>query len=297
MSPLSSLGVALLFVVASSSAVAQSDRTPVKRVTFLKGECLSVTVDVVDLGKREARTTEPKPDAPAGVREAVKFVDRKLAWRVGPKKLTKKEHLAAELDRIASDPACMVPDPTTGGKMLIPVVIKPTAKARWCDVVALLDVVYAAGFSKIALPGLGPVATPLTGRVIGKGTFGGGVLVAPKAAFCVPVPGETKDAIVDVRQDRWVEIKGKKICYFVRDEQGRALADHFTKLAQQAAKKSGTSEFGDKKRKFVDVPLLVRADEWALWSDVHAVMKAATACQPAFWRIDYAAKENARRLR
>jgi hypothetical protein len=33
--------------------------------------------------------------------------------------------------------------------------------------------------------------------------------------------------------------------------------------------------------------LLLRADEWAQRSDVQAVMKAATACDSAFRRIDY----------
>jgi biopolymer transport protein ExbD len=82
-----------------------------------------------------------------------KLQNHVIKWEVGPKPVYKLADLAAELERIAKDPASQVPDKETGGKKLMGCVIEAYPGTYYDDVAKTADACHQAGFQEINFGG------------------------------------------------------------------------------------------------------------------------------------------------
>ena len=272
----------LLMVLIAAPVVAQGSAL---------GEQPHLTIEnkVAEPGKPVPRVARPAKDAPAGLREAIALDGRRLSWLVGDKPAISRDALAAQLARDHADPANWREDPRQPDqRQLLPVLIRPSSEARWDDVVDVIDLAYAAGFNSVHLPDTGAVAILLLVKSVRDPVRGDGLLIVPKAAFSEPDEPDQWRPVVHVQQDGWIVYDGQRISYAAKDSQGEALARFFAGLAKTAADELGDEPFGEQPNRLLKAELLVQADKWARWPDVHRVLLAATACRPAFWRIAYA---------
>jgi hypothetical protein len=118
-------------------------------------EQLSVKIHV------ESKGTEKYPEGvPAGAinknsGRPYRFTleNHRVKWEVGPRALTTIEDVKRELERIARDPNSQVPDPMTGSKKLMSVVIEPYPGTCYEDVAKTTDACRAATFVDINFGG------------------------------------------------------------------------------------------------------------------------------------------------
>jgi biopolymer transport protein ExbD len=76
-------------------------------------------------------------------------------WEVGPRPFTDLASAQQELERIARDPQSQVPDPSSGGRKLMPCVVEGLRGTRYDDVARAVDACHAAGFAEIEFAGGG----------------------------------------------------------------------------------------------------------------------------------------------
>lgn len=86
------------------------------------------------------------------------LVGHRVHYQLGPLRLATAAALQQELQRLADAPVGQAPDPRSGQWRRLPVVIEPLALVVNQDVVAVVDLVRAAGFADVSL------AAPADGR-------------------------------------------------------------------------------------------------------------------------------------
>ena len=82
-----------------------------------------------------------------------KLTNHAVKWEVGPKPLYNIKDVKAELERIAKDPASMIPDKKTGGRKLMACVIEAYPGTYYDDVAKTNDACNAAGFKEVNFGG------------------------------------------------------------------------------------------------------------------------------------------------
>jgi biopolymer transport protein ExbD len=118
-------------------------------------EQLSVRVHVVAPGtKITAHTADAAGvDRATGRPPRYRLDGHRVAWEVGPRRFDDLAAAAAELARIAADPANHAIDPRTGERGPIACVVEGQRGARYGDVATAADACRAAGFTRIQFGG------------------------------------------------------------------------------------------------------------------------------------------------
>jgi len=88
-------------------------------------------------------------------------------FEIGPKPLTSLRAVAKELERIAKDPACIVPR-ADGTKGVMPVLIRVFPGVRVAEVKAVWDAAIAAGFNRVRAPYLESYVLDRRRKGVGK---------------------------------------------------------------------------------------------------------------------------------
>jgi len=89
-----------------------------------------------------------------------RLVGHRVEWAVGPRRFVDLELAKQELTRLAADPKLLVPDPSTGGKKRMRVVVEGANDARYDDITRAADACHSAGFDDLTFG----VAAPATRR-------------------------------------------------------------------------------------------------------------------------------------
>jgi hypothetical protein len=116
---------------------------------------LAVRVHVTSPGRKvvhgpaDAAGRDPATGRPARHR----LHDHRVAWEVGPRRFDDLAAAAAELARLAADPAHHVPDPETGERRPIACVVEGLRGSCYDDVARAADACRAAGFTRIHFGG------------------------------------------------------------------------------------------------------------------------------------------------
>jgi biopolymer transport protein ExbD len=88
-----------------------------------------------------------------GSKTAYYLLGHKVTFTVGPKKVETLEELKTELEEIYKDPEREVPDPKTGGKKKMGVVVEPGVNVVYGDVAPCVDAISTTGFKDINFGG------------------------------------------------------------------------------------------------------------------------------------------------
>jgi biopolymer transport protein ExbD len=107
-------------------------------------EQLIVQVRVTEPG--QARTTGPAHD---GRPPRQTLVGHRVEWAVGPRRFVDLDAARQELTRLAADPKLLVPDPSTGGRKRMRVVVEGAQDARYDDIARAADACHSAGFDEL----------------------------------------------------------------------------------------------------------------------------------------------------
>lgn len=270
----------LLLVVASPAQSPKPAPVPVKAIV--------VQVLCANEGTPVPRVTGK--DLPDGLARARRWEGRKLAWVVGEKKFDTREGLERELHNLAMAPASLrdsVAEP--GAKELVPLLIKPGDSARWRDLVETWDACQAAAFSKIQLEGVETwyivpksVDEPVTGR---------GELIVPKAVF--NEPDDNPDSLrptFAVHQDGRIVHDGATLFRWVagKEDDLEPLRARMRELRATLVEDGELVKRPEDGREVLNMPFLVRADQWAEWRDVRRLITVATDPKIGFWKLELA---------
>ena len=101
----------------------------------------------------EQRGTETRRNPESKTSKAYYLVGHKVTFTVGAKKIETLEELKTELEEIYKDPEREVPDPKTGGKKKMSVVVEPGTDVVYGDVAPCVDAISTTGFRDINFGG------------------------------------------------------------------------------------------------------------------------------------------------
>jgi hypothetical protein len=221
---------------------------------------------------------------------ARRWEGRQLAWQIGHQKLASTEALERALQLLAASPDHRRDSAETPGKKeLLPLRIQPGDQTRWRDVVHTIDTAYAAGFPEVHLEG---VDTPwLTPMGVDEPLVGDGALIVPKAIF--NDPDDRPDRLrpgFDLYQDGRIEHDGATLFTWVagKEDNLQPLRARLRELRTSLEKEGHLQPRPHDKQQRLDVPFLVRADQWAEWRDVKRLIALATEPEVGFWKLEIA---------
>lgn len=227
-------------------------------------------------------------------------VARRMEWAVGKAKATTRKAVRRILDRVASDPATMRPDPATGGKQLAALLIAPGPNVPWGEVVNVLDAGKAAGFHSIDLKEV--ASNYVLPMAVRKTVVNEADLIVPKCAFCEPDESPPKDRLqIDVHRDGRIVVASR----LVFESQAGHTEDLVAMRAELRKVRAKMEKIGavgarpgrNRHAKRISMPVLIRADHEARWRDVHRLLNELTKPEVGFWKLQLAVAEISSRLR
>ncbi|MCA8953732.1 MAG: hypothetical protein KDE27_29745 [Planctomycetes bacterium] len=224
---------------------------------------------VVQVRTKVAGEKAPRVDRDGKECPGVMWRGRELEWRIGDgAPLRTPKALARALAVKAKDPATRLPDPRAPGEQILPPVeVDLGDDVRWAEVLAIWDAVHGAGFDAFRFAGLkAPASIAVEAQAVDDPVVGGGALVVPKCEFhrSLPFPWQLGQPTFDVFEDGHIVCRTFSGEPDVFDDLRRSLA-HLRGILK---KKTGVPS---------SLPLIVRADKWARWSDVRQLIEVAAA--------------------
>ena len=78
-----------------------------------------------------------------------RLVGHRVAWTIGPRRYLDLDAARAELTRLANDPKLLVPDPATGGRKRMRVIVEGALDTRYDDITRAADACHSAGFAEL----------------------------------------------------------------------------------------------------------------------------------------------------
>lgn len=216
----------------------------------------------------------------------VMWRDRRIEWLLGASKtpLRDRDAVRMKLESTYDDRASWVPDPRSPGQIKpAPVTLRADPDVAWGEVVAMMDMVMAAGFNEIYLEGVS------TGYLIpraGEPFLRGGELVLPICQYCEPDEPEFESdrSTVELLQNREVRVDSTPLT-------GTALHERLVALRSEAEEADAMRMFRPDEPPRIDRPVLFRADVWAAWVDVQQTLQLLTRADVGFWKLHLACAE------
>ena len=224
---------------------------------------------------------------------ARRWEGRKLRWQIRDQKLDSTEALERALHSLAASPDHVRDSAETPGKKeLLPLRIQPGDHTRWRDVVQTFDAACTAGFNEIQFEG---VDTPwFVPKGVDEPVLGDGALIVPKAVFNEPDdrPDQLRPGF-DLYQDGRIVHDGATLFTWVagKEDDLQSLRARLRELRSSLEKKGHLQPRAYDKQQRLDVPFLVRADQWAEWRDVKRLIALASEPEVGFWKLEIAVGE------
>ena len=280
------VGTLAVFVVATLSLA----QDPVAKKSI--GGAIDVKVATL-LSGRVVEVEDPKTK-----KKEKRTVDRKLRWTVGKAEFTTFKAVAEALSRLAANPASMRPNPKTGGKFLAELRIAPGPNVQWAEVLQLWDASNRAGWNTFVLDGVGTGF--MTPKSIAKPAVYQADLIVPRCLFCEPdeSPPELRPTM-DVYRDGRVVSDGRSVFEWQagQPENLGPMRAELKTLRANMAKAGELRARPGSDGKWVDMPILIRADREAAWRDVLRLLRELTKADVGFWKLDVAVSQTSSRLR
>lgn len=223
---------------------------------------------------------------------------REVVWTIQKARYRGITEAKERLDRVASNPANMVPDPATGGRMLASVTIRPGPNVYWREVVDTYDAAMGAGFKFAVVHGID--TCQLTPVALAKPTVDKDHLAMSGAWFCNPDAKPPKlRPTIDVLRDGRIRIGDKQV-FAPRKEQPQDLAALRKELRRLRASMKIAQELGQRPGHdgaWIDMPVLLRIDRDARWQNTQLLLKELQHPEVGFWKLHLAVANKSSRLR